>query len=168
MVRNMVSYYGEELLAPRSTPKLEDHRLSVSRDCLFNIFTATLRTGGCSSIRNQRTRHAMVTETHLSWFYLPKSSEIGVFTNRTIQNLISTSQRTEYASITNTIQLKTLKKIMTVYCENIRITLRTLCVKKSEYLNLKRKAIEIVKLYYQFSCFLYVSKIECSYFFTVW
>jgi len=30
------------LLAPRSTPKLEDHPLSAVRDCLFNIFTATL------------------------------------------------------------------------------------------------------------------------------
>jgi hypothetical protein len=37
--RNMVIIYGEELLAPRSTPKLEDHPLSAVRDC---IFAATL------------------------------------------------------------------------------------------------------------------------------
>jgi hypothetical protein len=30
------------LLAPRPTPKLEDHPLSAVRDCLFNIFAATL------------------------------------------------------------------------------------------------------------------------------
>ena len=30
------------LLAPRPTPKLEDYPLSAFRDCLFNIFAATL------------------------------------------------------------------------------------------------------------------------------
>jgi hypothetical protein len=35
-------FYGEELLAPRPTPKLEGHPLSAVRDCLFNIFAATL------------------------------------------------------------------------------------------------------------------------------
>jgi hypothetical protein len=35
--------YGEELLAPRPTPKLEDHPLSAVRDCFFNILAATLR-----------------------------------------------------------------------------------------------------------------------------
>jgi hypothetical protein len=42
MIRNLVIFYGEELLAPRSTPKLEDHHLSAVRDCLFNVFAATL------------------------------------------------------------------------------------------------------------------------------
>jgi hypothetical protein len=36
------SFYGEELLAPRSTPKLEDHPLSAVRDCLFDVFASTL------------------------------------------------------------------------------------------------------------------------------
>jgi hypothetical protein len=31
----MVIFYGEELLAPRPTPKLEDHPLSAVRDCIF-------------------------------------------------------------------------------------------------------------------------------------
>jgi hypothetical protein len=35
-------FYGEELLAPRPTPKLGDHPLSAVRDCLFKIFAATL------------------------------------------------------------------------------------------------------------------------------
>jgi hypothetical protein len=35
-------FYGEESLAPRPTPKLEDHPLSAVRDCLFSIFAATL------------------------------------------------------------------------------------------------------------------------------
>jgi hypothetical protein len=39
---NKLIFYGEGLLAPRPTPKLEDHPLSAVRDCLFDIFAATL------------------------------------------------------------------------------------------------------------------------------
>jgi hypothetical protein len=59
-------FYGDELLAPRPTSKLEDHPLSAVQDCLFNIFAATLHTGGRFSIRNLRTRRAVVTGAHLS------------------------------------------------------------------------------------------------------
>jgi hypothetical protein len=59
-------FHGEELLAPRPMRKLEDHPLSAVLDCLFNTFAATLHIGGRSSIRNLRTRHAVVTGTHLS------------------------------------------------------------------------------------------------------
>jgi len=34
------------LLAPRPTPKLEDHPSSAVRGCLFNLFSATLHVGG--------------------------------------------------------------------------------------------------------------------------
>jgi hypothetical protein len=64
----MGTFYSEELLARRPTPKLEDHPLSAVRDRSFNIFAATLHTGGRSSIRNLRTRQGMVTGTDLSWF----------------------------------------------------------------------------------------------------
>jgi len=57
------------LLATRPNPKLEDHHFLAVRDCLFNIFTVTLHIGGRSSIRNLRTRHAVVTKTHLSWMF---------------------------------------------------------------------------------------------------
>jgi len=67
MFCNIVSCYGEELLAPHPNPKLEDQPLSAVRDCLFNIFAATLHIGGHSSIRNLRTRHAVVTGTHITW-----------------------------------------------------------------------------------------------------
>jgi hypothetical protein len=40
--RNKIILHVEEWLAPRPTPKLEDHTLSAVRDCLFNIFAATL------------------------------------------------------------------------------------------------------------------------------
>ena len=61
----MIRFYAEELLAPRPTPKLEDHTLSAVRNYLFNIFAVTLHIGRRSSIRNLRTRHAVVTGTHL-------------------------------------------------------------------------------------------------------
>jgi hypothetical protein len=66
MFRNNIRFYGEELLAPPTTPKLEDQPSSAVRDCLFNIFAATLLMGGCFSIRNVRTRNALVTGTQLS------------------------------------------------------------------------------------------------------
>jgi hypothetical protein len=66
LFRNTIRFYDEELLAPRPTRKLEDHPLSAVRNCLFNIFAATLHIGGRSSIRNLRTRHAVVTGNHLS------------------------------------------------------------------------------------------------------
>jgi len=61
--RNKASFYDEELSTPRLTPKLEDHSLSAVRHCLFNIFYGTLHIGGRSSIRNLRTRQAVVTGT---------------------------------------------------------------------------------------------------------
>ena len=62
----MAILYSETFLAPRPAVKLEDHPLSAVRDCLFNILAGTLHIGGRSSIRNLRTRHAVVTGTHLS------------------------------------------------------------------------------------------------------
>ena len=53
------------MLQPRPTSKMEDHPLPAVRDCLFNIFAATLHIGGRSSICNLRTRHAVATGTHL-------------------------------------------------------------------------------------------------------
>ena len=67
--RNKDSFYGEKFLAPRPTPKQEDHLLSAVHYCIFNIFAATLHVGGRSSIRNLRTRHAMLTGTHLCLVY---------------------------------------------------------------------------------------------------
>jgi len=72
--RNRIRFYAEELLAHRPNPKLEDQTLSAVSDCLFNIFAATLHIGCRSSVRNLRTRHAVVTETHLSRnepYYIP-------------------------------------------------------------------------------------------------
>jgi hypothetical protein len=77
MFRNRIRFYGEELLAPRPTPNLEDHPLSVVRDCLFHIFVATLHIGGRSSTRNLRTHLVVAARTHLflSWRQGPTYSE---------------------------------------------------------------------------------------------
>jgi len=53
--RNKARFYGEELLAPRPTPKLQDHLLSSVRHSSFNIIAATLHIGGRSSIHNNFT-----------------------------------------------------------------------------------------------------------------
>jgi len=63
--RNKTSFYGEKLLAPRPTLKLEDHPVSAVHNILFNIVAATHHIGGRSSVRNRRKRHAVVTGTHL-------------------------------------------------------------------------------------------------------
>ena len=75
--RNNTHFYGVKLLAPRKKPKLEDHPLSAVRDCLFNIFAATFYIGGRSSIRNLRTRHAVVTGTHSSRNIMSRLTKLG-------------------------------------------------------------------------------------------
>jgi hypothetical protein len=65
MFHNKDTFSLWQWLAPRPTPKLEGYPLSVVHDCLFNIFAATLHIEGRSSICNSRTRHAVVTGTHL-------------------------------------------------------------------------------------------------------
>jgi len=61
-----IFFYGEELLPLRPTPKLEDHPLSVVRDCLFDIFAASVHIESRCIIRSLRTRHDMVTRTMTS------------------------------------------------------------------------------------------------------
>jgi hypothetical protein len=50
--RNMLIFHGEESLAPRPTPDLEDHTLPVISDCLSNIFPATLHSWRTSPFAN--------------------------------------------------------------------------------------------------------------------
>jgi len=76
------------LLAPRPTPKLEDHPVSAVRDCLFNIFAATLLTGGRSSTflyfpQNRRSRRvgisgAKLDQQHFSRFQIKKLCNINI------------------------------------------------------------------------------------------
>jgi hypothetical protein len=65
--RNKLIFYGKEFLAPRPTPKLEDPTMSAVLDCLFNIFPSYAPyLEAVSSIRNLRTRHAVVTRDPFS------------------------------------------------------------------------------------------------------
>jgi hypothetical protein len=64
--RNMINFYGERFLPPpqpltwRTTPC----RLSTTAYSVYSQLSSI--SGGRSSIRNLRTRHAVVTGTHLS------------------------------------------------------------------------------------------------------
>jgi len=66
LFRNKASVYSEDLLAPRPSLKLENNPPSDVHDFLFSMFTATLQIGDRTSIRNLRTRSAVVTGTSLS------------------------------------------------------------------------------------------------------
>ena len=72
MFPNYVSFYGEELLAPRLNPKLEGHPFSAVSDCLFNVFAATLHIECRSSVRKLMMRHAVVTRAHLYFWCTEK------------------------------------------------------------------------------------------------
>jgi hypothetical protein len=61
-----VIFFGELFLPLRLTPKREDHPLSAVRDCLLNVFSATLHVVGRSSIWNLRTLRAVLTGAHLT------------------------------------------------------------------------------------------------------
>ena len=69
-------FYREGLLAPRPTPKLEDHPSSAVHGYIFNLFAVTLLIRGRSSIRNLRTRHAVVTGTH---YMVLEDTQIKIF-----------------------------------------------------------------------------------------
>jgi hypothetical protein len=77
--RKMVIFYGEVLLAPLPTPKLEGHPLSAVRDCLFNVFAATLHIRRPflhpqpedAPFRGDRDGLIVVTGTDLSWWQGP-------------------------------------------------------------------------------------------------
>jgi len=73
--RNMIRFYGEELLAPCPSPKQEGHPASAVHDCLFSIVAATFHIGGCSSILNLRTHRALVTDPLMTvTFHILKNS----------------------------------------------------------------------------------------------
>jgi hypothetical protein len=56
-----------EVVSPHPTPKLEDHPLSAVRDCLFNIFAATLHIWRPSPASVTWGRTMPWWRTHLTW-----------------------------------------------------------------------------------------------------
>lgn len=67
--RNKAVFYGKEFLAPRPTPNIEDIFLQIVRDCLSNIFAATLHIGGRSSMIFKVSR-ALFRNMHCYAVYL--------------------------------------------------------------------------------------------------
>jgi hypothetical protein len=70
MFCNIIRFYCDQLLAPRSNPMPEDHPLSYIVPSMYSQPPSTF--GGRSSIRKPRTRHAVVTGTHLIWIQFIK------------------------------------------------------------------------------------------------
>jgi hypothetical protein len=60
-VHNKLFFYGDKLLAPRPSSKLDDHPFLAVRYCLFIIFAATFQYLETVSICSLWTRHAVVT-----------------------------------------------------------------------------------------------------------
>ena len=106
----MIHFYGE-LVAPCSTPKLEDHPLLAVCDCLFDIFMATLHIGGCSSICNLRMHHAVVIGTHLSWMpHHIKPKIITCCQFQTVLNKTLTCKFEKWCKFSSYIKAKSYKK----------------------------------------------------------
>jgi hypothetical protein len=79
--RNKLIFYGEELLAPRPTSKLENHPLSGVRDCLFIIFAATLHTWRASPPSVTWGRAMPWWQgTHLTWLWVPYETHTQAYT----------------------------------------------------------------------------------------
>jgi hypothetical protein len=70
-----IEFYGGGLLVPCPTPELEYHPLSAVRDCLFNIFAATLHIRMPSPLSATRGR-AMQRSVDLINMGVPSSSEL--------------------------------------------------------------------------------------------
>jgi hypothetical protein len=62
-------FYGKDSVSP---PKVEDHTLSAVRDCLFNVFAATLYFWRPFTVRNLRTRNAVETYHGMCQPFWPK------------------------------------------------------------------------------------------------
>jgi hypothetical protein len=66
MFRKIFIFYGEGLLAPCPTPKLEDHPFSI-RGAYSIYLQLTSIAAGLPSIHDPRTRPAVVAGNHLTW-----------------------------------------------------------------------------------------------------
>ena len=65
LYEHFLTRYVFTLLATRPNPKLQDHSFSAVHGDLFNTFTTTIHTAGCSSFRNLMTRNSVVRGTDL-------------------------------------------------------------------------------------------------------
>jgi hypothetical protein len=121
--RNKASFYCEELLASRLTPKLQDNPLSAIHDCLFNLFTTTLHIGSLYSIRNMGTRRAVVTGTHLSQTVLGFENEVNEEqmgrTYRMYIKLVLCLTSFNHEELSNSTKNKSAKYMLRIYLNKI-------------------------------------------------
>jgi hypothetical protein len=105
--------YGEELLAPRPTPKLEDHPLLAVRDCLVNIFAAALH--------NRRACPPSATWGRaMPWWQGTRLTEIlGELKVNPIQDKIS-NYKTDWRNHVNWMSRSRLPKVIMQYIPNGR------------------------------------------------
>jgi len=68
MIRNMISFYVKELLHPAQSPSWRTTYCRLSATAYSVSSQLPSIPGGRLFIRNLRTRHAVVTGTHLSWY----------------------------------------------------------------------------------------------------
>jgi hypothetical protein len=96
------------VLAPRPTPKLEDHPLSAVRDCLFNIFAATLHiwrpsppsaTWGRAMPWWQGTHLTWIMKLHFLINLVSHFSKLGMIRNDTMPHIFSWYNQTEVYNI---------------------------------------------------------------------
>jgi hypothetical protein len=87
--RKKLIFYGEELLAPRPAPKLEDHPLVCFPQQLIQyIRSYPPYLEAVSSICNLRTCHAMVTRDPPTWsLTLREEHRLRVFENRVLRRI---------------------------------------------------------------------------------
>jgi hypothetical protein len=72
--RNTFIFYGEDMLAPRPTPKLECHSLSAVRNCLFSTFANTLHILGPSPSSATWGRTMPWRQKIRTWYINPQVS----------------------------------------------------------------------------------------------
>jgi hypothetical protein len=95
-------FYGEQLLAPRPTPKLEGHPLSAVRDCLFSIFAASLQNWRASPPSSYRVK--------LNWIVAERTLYLSTYFARVkfVGQNLNTSSVTVFRFVGSGVQLDPL------------------------------------------------------------
>jgi hypothetical protein len=91
--RNRQLFFFDELLASRPAPKLKEKPLSYARDCLFNIFAATIHIWRPSPPSATRRHHTVVTGAHTT------CTAPHVFFCRSFSNTIPTVSNVGFISL---------------------------------------------------------------------
>jgi hypothetical protein len=114
-------FYSEKLLAPRPTPKSEDHISPAIRDHLFNIISSTLYIWRPSLPSTSRGRAMPSREIHITWL---KNLKCVVSENHELRKLYSnwihmneTCRWTKYYGLQRNIRIYIIISTAQVYKE---------------------------------------------------